>query len=82
MTTITHCQRKGRNEKAAEAFSEESGIVMEVFTDLPGMQFYIGNFIEQEQEKTDAYMVNGAVSVWKHSIIRMPAIRLLFRALY
>ena len=24
---------------------------MEVFTDLPGMQFYIGNFIEQEQGK-------------------------------
>lgn len=44
-------REKGEMKKAAEAFSEESGIVMEVFTDLPGMQFYIGNFIEQEQGK-------------------------------
>ena len=46
---------KGEMKKAAEAFSEESGIVMEVFTDLPGMQFYIGNFIEQETGK-DGYV--------------------------
>ena len=44
-------REKGEMKKAAEAFSEESGIVMEVFTDLPGMQFYIGNFIEQETGK-------------------------------
>ena len=49
------CREKGAMKKAAEAFSEESGIVMEVFTDLPGMQFYIGNFIENEKGK-DGYV--------------------------
>ncbi len=48
-------REKGEIKKAAEAFSEESGIVMEVFTDLPGMQFYIGNFIEKETGK-DGYV--------------------------
>ena len=37
--------------KAAAAEYEESGIVMEVYTDLPGMQFYIGNFIDNERGK-------------------------------
>lgn len=29
---------------AAKAFSEKTGISLEVFTDLPGLQFYTGNF--------------------------------------
>ena len=35
----------GRFDKVAEAVSEKSGIVMEVYTDLPGVQFYTGNYI-------------------------------------
>lgn len=31
--------------KACELYCEESGILMEVFTDMPGMQFYSGNFL-------------------------------------
>lgn len=33
-------------ETAAIAYAEESGIVMEALTDLPGMQLYTGNYIE------------------------------------
>lgn len=44
-------RKKGPMKKAAAAEYEESGIVMEVFTDLPGMQFYIGNFIDNEKGK-------------------------------
>lgn len=45
------CREKGQQRKAAEVVCEESGIVMEVYTDLPGMQFYIGNFIDNEKGK-------------------------------
>lgn len=37
--------------KAAALSSCESGITMEVWTDLPGIQFYTGNFIEREMGK-------------------------------
>ena len=45
------CREKGELKKAAKVVCQESGIEMEVFTDLPGMQFYIGNFIEKESGK-------------------------------
>lgn len=35
----------GKVEKIAEVKEETSGRVMEVYTDLPGVQFYAGNFI-------------------------------------
>ena len=44
-------REKGSMRKAAVAEYEKSGIVMEVYTDLPGMQFYIGNFIDNEKGK-------------------------------
>ena len=34
--------------KVAEVYAPESGIKMEVFTDLPGMQLYTGNFINHK----------------------------------
>ena len=37
--------------QAASMYSGQSGIEMKVFTDLPGMQFYTGNFIERENGK-------------------------------
>ena len=39
-----------------EAFmrSKESGIAMEVYTDLPGMQFYTANFVDHEKGKAGA----------------------------
>ena len=33
-------------ELVCEAYSEKSGRKLEVFTDLPGMQLYVGNFID------------------------------------
>ncbi len=37
---------QGSYRKVASMRSEESGIKMEVYTDLPGIQFYTGNFLE------------------------------------
>lgn len=39
---------------AAEVKSNESGIWMKVYTDLPGIQFYAGNFIKNEKGKNKA----------------------------
>ena len=41
----------GKFAKVAEAANDESGIVMEVFTDLPGMQVYTANFLDHEPGK-------------------------------
>lgn len=37
-------------EKVAELVSDESGRIMEVFTNLPGIQLYTGNFIDGMEE--------------------------------
>ena len=39
-------------KKAAVLYSAESGIEMTVETDLPGMQFYTGNFLTEQKGKT------------------------------
>lgn len=39
---------------------------MEVLSDCPCVQFYAGNFVEQEAGKTDIPMTKEMVSVWKH----------------
>ncbi len=38
-------------EKVAEAYSAQSGIVMEVFTDCVGLQLYTGNFLDGQVGK-------------------------------
>ena len=40
--------KAGEKKKMAEAYCEESGIVLEAFTDCCGMQFYAGNFITDQ----------------------------------
>ena len=45
--------------KAASAESEETGIKMEVYTDLPGMQFYSGNFLAGSKGKEGAVYEKG-----------------------
>lgn len=40
--------------QAAAMWSEQTGIEMKVYTDLPGMQFYTGNFIVSESGKEGA----------------------------
>lgn len=47
-------KNKGNFEKAAELTAEESGIVMETYTDCPGMQIYTANFVENEAGKEGA----------------------------
>lgn len=42
---------EGVFEKIAEVKEETSGRVMEVYTDLPGVQLYTGNFIDKEEGK-------------------------------
>ena len=42
---------EGKLKKVAEMCAEESGIRMEVYTDLPGMQLYTGNFISDSRGK-------------------------------
>lgn len=42
---------EGKLEKVAEVSEETSGRTMEVYTDLPGMQVYSGNFINRENGK-------------------------------
>ena len=44
-------REKGEMREAAVVRCEENGITMKVITDLPGMQFYIGNFIQHEDGK-------------------------------
>ena len=43
--------KRGEASLAAELYDEPSGRLMEVFTDLPGLQFYAGNFIAPETGK-------------------------------
>lgn len=42
------------HRQAAAMYSEQTGIEMKVYTDLPGMQFYTSNFIVQEAGKEGA----------------------------
>lgn len=47
-------KNNGKFDKAAQAEGEISGIVMEVWTDLPGMQMYTANFLDGEKGKDEA----------------------------
>ena len=44
----------GACREAASLYSRESGIRMEVLTDMPGLQFYTANFMSGEPGKEDA----------------------------
>lgn len=41
----------GAIKKAAEVYCDKTGICLEVYTDLPGVQFYAGNFLNGAQGK-------------------------------
>ena len=45
---------KGAVEKIAEAYCPETGICLEAYSDLPGVQFYAGNFITDHAGKGGA----------------------------
>lgn len=44
---------KGEYRKVIELSSDVSGLAMEVYTDLPGVQIYTGNFLEEEPGKQE-----------------------------
>ena len=44
----------GQYDKVAELYSPASGILMEVSTDLPGLQFYTGDFLSRVRGKNGA----------------------------
>lgn len=48
---MTRDYQKGTVRKIARAWAEDTGIVMNVYSDLPAVQFYAGNFIENEKGK-------------------------------
>lgn len=48
-------KNNGRFAKVAEVTSEKSGIRMEVYTDLPGVQMYTANFLDHEPGKDGAF---------------------------
>lgn len=47
-------KNEGRFDKVAEVTADKSGIVMEVYTDLPGIQIYTANFLNGEPGKNGA----------------------------
>lgn len=47
-------KNEGRFDKVAEVTGAESGIVMEVWTDRPGVQVYTANFLENEAGRNGA----------------------------
>lgn len=47
-------KNEGKFAKVAEASGDRTGIVMEVYTDLPGIQVYTSNFLNQEPGKDGA----------------------------
>ncbi len=46
-------REKGAVEKFAESYEPKTGICMEAYTDLPGVQFYAGNFITENMKGKD-----------------------------
>ncbi|WP_066715264.1 aldose epimerase family protein [Clostridium sp. Marseille-P299] len=42
--------------KVAELFEEQTGRLMEIYTDMPGMQLYTGNFIEGKEKGKNNYV--------------------------
>ncbi len=73
-TTMFWISRKELFAKVAEVTEKESGRTMEVYTDLPGMQLYSGNFIENEKGKDgQTYTKREPVSALKRSFSRTPS---------
>ena len=52
----------GEFKKIASLYSEDTGIEMDVYTDLPGVQIYTANFVENERGKNGVvYQMNQGV---------------------
>ncbi len=53
----------GEVELAATLYSPVSGIMMEVYTDLPGIQMYTGNFLDDKGKNGAVYTRNSGVAL-------------------
>ena len=72
----------GKIRQAAKAYSDESGIELNVFTDLPGIQFYSGNYLDgAENGKNNAPKKIIQVSVWNANISRTPLLMIILKNL-
>lgn len=61
------------NMPAASIFAENSGIQMEVYTDLPTVHLYTGNFLADDLGKSGAnYTINGGLCVEAQGFIDSP----------
>lgn len=49
---------RGTVDLVAKVVDEKTGRVMNIFTDMPGLQMYTGNFINNENEGKDGYHYN------------------------
>ena len=45
---------QGAFELMAQAYAPDTGIEMKAYTDLPGVQFYSGNFVTEQEGKQGA----------------------------
>ena len=61
----------GKVQKFAQVEDEKAGRIMEVYTDLPGVQFYAGNFIDPQTGKDGASYGNDVHCAWKRSIFQI-----------
>ena len=67
-------KNEGRFDKVAEVTGDESGIVMEVWTDRPGVQVSW----KMKQQGMGQSIRSGMQCAWRHRIIRMRSIRKIF----
>lgn len=75
-------QNHGNLEKVAQVEDDASGIVMDAYTDLPGVQFYAGNFITPQKGKMEYLTETVRRFVWRCSIFRIVYIIRNFRSRY
>ena len=61
-------KNEGRFAKVAEVTSDKSGIRMEVYTDLPGVQMYTANFLDNEPGK-DGASYEKRSAVWSRDTV-------------
>lgn len=60
----------GQVEKIAQVEDEEAGRTMEVWSDLPGVQFYTGTVSRRRSEKAAHITIGAVLCAWRLSIFR------------
>lgn len=68
---VTDNYAKGNRRLIATAYSDKTGIAMDVTSDCPCVQFYAANFVENEHGKNGHTYNKRVLSVWKRRLNRM-----------